>query len=216
MQFENYLESEFLKKLNSFAFVINDIECSLANITFAYDNPQLLMLLTMRGTLITSGKFDKVPEINRLIQKLKEEKANELTRPVTAFLTFNTQEGYERALNNWGPGSENKWSEVTENHKFCDQQIRVTPAPEPSNIIWENRHITAKTQFRNKIFTGIGVFCLLALAFAIFTFAKIAVVNTQKKYPPTFDCTDIDAMFGTNVDTYKEYAEIDKQYTIET
>ena len=105
---------------------------------------------------------------------------------------------------------------VTENHTFCEQPIHVEPAPEPSNIIWENRHITSKVQFRNKIFVGIGVFCLLALAFALFTFCKIAVVNTQKKYPPTFDCSDIDAMFGTDLDAYKTYAEIDKEYTIET
>ena len=74
MQFENYLEKEILKKLNKFSHVINDIEVGFANITFAYDNPALLRLLTMRGTLITSGKFDKVPAINRQLQQLKETK----------------------------------------------------------------------------------------------------------------------------------------------
>ena len=142
MQFENYLENEMIEKLNKFNHVINDIKVGFANITFAYDNPELLNLLETRGQAVTSGKFDKLPAINKKLQDLKETKSNKLIRPVTAFLTFNTQEGYERALKYWGPGSENLFSEYTEAHKFCDTVIRVKPAPEPSNIIWENRHIT--------------------------------------------------------------------------
>ena len=55
MQFENYLEDELIKKLNTFPHVINDINVSFANVTFAYDNAALLRLLTVRGSLITSG-----------------------------------------------------------------------------------------------------------------------------------------------------------------
>ena len=90
MQFENYLENEMIEKLNKFNFVINDIKVGLANITFAYDNPELLNLLETRGKAVTSGKFDKLPAINKKLQELKETKSNKLIRPVTAFLTFNT------------------------------------------------------------------------------------------------------------------------------
>ena len=213
MAFEAELEEQLIDKLSKFAYVINDIKPGFANITFAYDNPELLKLLTQRGTFITSGKFDKVPEINAKLQELKATKADKLTRPVTAFLTFNTQEGYERALKNWGPGSAKSFSEATEFHKFCDVPIRVTPAPEPSNIIWEHRHITKLRQNRNKIGVGLGVFCLLGLALALFTFAKSAVVKTQASYPPTFDCTDVDAQFGHDPAEYEQYARLDKTYT---
>ena len=64
MQFENYLENQMLEKLNKFNYVINDITVGLANITFAYDNPELLNLLATRGSAVTSGKFDKLPAIN--------------------------------------------------------------------------------------------------------------------------------------------------------
>ena len=191
MQFENYLEKEIIEKLNKFNFVINDIKVGFANITFAYDNPELLRLLTIRGNAVTSGKFDRLPAINEKLQELKVTKKNKLIRPVAAFLTFNTQEGYERALKYWGPGSENLFSEPTEAHKFCDTLIKVKPAPEPSNIIWENRHITPNVQLRNKIIVSFGILCLLGLAFALFTFAKIKVASIQEKYPPTFDCSDI-------------------------
>ena len=65
MQFENYLESELIAKMNTFPHVINNIEVGFANVTFAYDNQQLLRLLSVRGSFITSGKFDKVPAINK-------------------------------------------------------------------------------------------------------------------------------------------------------
>jgi hypothetical protein len=93
-------------------------------------------------------------------------------------LTFNTQEGYERALRNWGPDSAKAFSHVTDNHKFCDEKIKVTAAPEPSNIIWEHRHISGAVQTRNIICVAFAVFALLALAFTLFTFAKIKVVAT--------------------------------------
>ena len=35
MQFENYLEDQLIKKLNTFPHVINNIEVSFANVTFA-------------------------------------------------------------------------------------------------------------------------------------------------------------------------------------
>ena len=113
-----------------------------------------------------------MPAINRQLQTLKETKADELTRPVTAFLTFNTQEGYERALKNYGPDAAKPISTNREGYYFCDSKIEVEPAPEPSNIIWENRFITEGTQRRNKIAVAFGILCLLALAFLIFTIAK--------------------------------------------
>ena len=149
-----------------------------------------------------------------MLQNLKETQANKLIRPVTAFLTFNTQEGYERALKYWGPEAD-KPVEVTENHKFCDVQIKVTPAPEPSNIIWENRHITQAEQNRNKFFVTLAILCLLGIALVIFSVAKFYVTTIQAKYPPTFDCTDVDSQFAGQPDLYKTYAKIDKPYTNE-
>ena len=121
MQFENYIEKELIEKLNKFSHVINDIQVGFANITFAYDNPELLRLLTVRGGLITQGVFDqRLTAVNKMLQNLKEKEADKLIRPVTAFLTFNTQEGYERALKYWGPEAEDK-KLITENHKICDK-----------------------------------------------------------------------------------------------
>ena len=111
-----------------------------------------------------------------MLQNLKEKEADKLVRPVTAFLTFNTQEGYERALRYWGPEAKDG-KLITENHKIFDTRIKVEPAPEPSNIIWENRHISDREQNRNKCFVTLGILFLLGIAFVIFVLAKVGVTK---------------------------------------
>ena len=78
--------------------VIEDVEIRIANITFAFANEELISLLNERGAYVASGKLSKVPKINEKIHKLALEKKDEYTRPVTAFVTFERQEGKDRAL----------------------------------------------------------------------------------------------------------------------
>lgn len=96
--FEAFLEHYFTRKLNRVPKVIEDVEIRIANVTFGFANQQLLRLLKERGTLIAKGKFEKVPPINEKIERLSKEKKDEFTRPVAAFITFERQEGKDRAM----------------------------------------------------------------------------------------------------------------------
>jgi len=96
--FEAFIEHYFTRKLNRCPKVLEDVEIRIANITFAFDNPVLLGFLKDRGAVIAKGKFEKVPPINVKIEKLIKEKKNELIRPVSAFITFERQEGKDRAV----------------------------------------------------------------------------------------------------------------------
>jgi len=96
--FEAFLEHYFTRKLNRVPKVIEDVEIRIANITFGFANQQLLHLLKERGSLIAKGKFEKVPPINEKIERLSKEKKDEFTRPVAAFITFERQEGKDRAI----------------------------------------------------------------------------------------------------------------------
>lgn len=60
-----------------------------------------------------------------------------------AFVTFASQEGFERARRITG---EVNWDgKVTGTDRtFLDEPFFFESAPEPSNIIWENRHLTKK------------------------------------------------------------------------
>ena len=51
-----------------------------------------------RGACISSGNFAKLKEKNDIIFEHLTEKKDEIRTPVSCFITFETQEGLERAL----------------------------------------------------------------------------------------------------------------------
>jgi len=189
MKFEQYIEDGIERKLDNCPFAINDIPVQVSNITFAFDNPELLALLSKRGSFITSGKFGKVAEVDAQIDAYKTEHKEKLNRPVTAFITFRTQEGYERALKHYSAERDfvdNNLDSTDEN--FLGTPLKFKPAPEPSNILWENRHVTRKQQMWRALGVWVIIFFILAIAFVIFVVLKQISVKNQARYPGTTDC----------------------------
>jgi hypothetical protein len=78
--------------------ILEDVQIRISNITVAFNNPELLKLLISRGSLITAGKFTKLSEENEKIDKYVNKNKDELTKPVAAFITFDREEGKNRAL----------------------------------------------------------------------------------------------------------------------
>jgi hypothetical protein len=62
--FEAFLEHYFTRKLNRVPKILEDVEIRIANVTFGFANQELLAVLKKRGSLIASGKFEKVPPLN--------------------------------------------------------------------------------------------------------------------------------------------------------
>jgi hypothetical protein len=73
----------------------------IAMISFAFDNATLINYLRQRGTYIKFENYDKMREINSKIDELTGDQHHlaKLNRPVTAFLTFENEEGINRAKN---------------------------------------------------------------------------------------------------------------------
>jgi hypothetical protein len=156
--FEAYIEHYFTKKLNQLPKINEDVEIRVANISFGFDNPELIQLLQERGALIAKGKFSKVPAINEKIDTIAKEKKAQLIRPVAAFITFERQEGRDRAIFYFkDPKSRVDYEVSGEDQARRDadmeaasrvdktalgEEIYVTQAPEPSDILWENRRVT--------------------------------------------------------------------------
>ena len=70
----------------------------MAQIHFAYDNRELIEMLRQRGRLLMQGKYKEHSVISSQIEKLVEEKKEDFSRPVVAFVIFETQEGQERCF----------------------------------------------------------------------------------------------------------------------
>lgn len=73
----------------------------IAQITFAFHNQDIINLLKSRGNLIKTENWDKLDKINdKLDDYLKHpELLDELQTPCGIFLTFESEEGYNRACN---------------------------------------------------------------------------------------------------------------------
>ena len=71
---------------------------NIAQITFAFHNSEIINLLKKRGTFIGTEKWEDLKKINGTInEKIKDEQIlNELQTPCSIFVTFESEEGYQR------------------------------------------------------------------------------------------------------------------------
>ena len=100
VHFRNWITKEMEKKLTEVPSLgFDEVKhIKIASTNFAFDNAELIVLLKQRGCAITADDFDKMREIDKQINALKKEKIEALTRPVSVFMTFESEEGIKRAL----------------------------------------------------------------------------------------------------------------------
>jgi hypothetical protein len=121
-QYMNFLKSYYEDHV-SLEPHLNDSndEIKIATISFAFDNGEVIKSLVKRGNAIVNKNTEKKEEAEAEIELFKKDKLDEITKPVKAYITFETQEGYERGCRMKQNGSKD-----------------LKPAVEPTNIIWEN------------------------------------------------------------------------------
>lgn len=102
----------------------------VAHIVLSYDNHNLLKLLKWRGFAISSLDFGTVLKVDKLISE-ETKKWNEETAPVEAFITFYTEKDKIYA----SMDGKNTFKRLGVDCEFKD-------TTGPSDIVWENRHMT--------------------------------------------------------------------------
>ena len=70
----------------------------LVTITLTFHNSRLIRLLRARGDHIKREAYEQVAQVEEQIRALKTESIEQLKQPVTAFVTFETEEGYSKGL----------------------------------------------------------------------------------------------------------------------
>jgi len=162
-------------------------KAQIADLQFGFSNAAMLKLLAKRATLLTSGKFDQVAKVEAELTRIKNEKCKDFIIPVTFFITFETEAATTSAL---------KLGEIElEGHK-----IPVETAPEPENIIWENREITVRGRwFRWSVVLSL----MLLISIGIFAFfIKVIAFKNEVQYlskPPGVNCDDVVELYGEDL-----------------
>jgi hypothetical protein len=124
-------------------------------------------------------------------KKAPDAKPFDLAACECAFVVFNNLESRRRCLQDYRRS--HRWLPRTFQPKvlrFRDGKFPLTvlPAPEPSNILWENLEVTARSRQLRRGFTYSVTFLLLLFSGAIISAAQSAQQTFKDKAPPAGLC----------------------------
>lgn len=157
----------------------------VAQITFAFFNEDIITQLRKRGTLIKTEKWEKLEQINDKIDELFKEKAvlDKLQTPCSVFATFETEEGYNRAI----LLNEQVDAKLLPKSfgKLLTKDLHLEPASEPTDIIWENRHFKPRTRRWKRAVSYLIILVCLCFSGTFIYFCSSTSTALKTKYPKT-------------------------------
>lgn len=190
-----------------------EINQKIAQITFAYENKEVINWLKTRGTYVKGEKWEKVADINKKIfEGIQDEKLlNHMQRPCSIFATFETEEGYERATRyndlvsktsekNIGDLTDDNLDNYTHYEKMLGQEIDLQEASEPTDIIWENRQFTTNQRRFKRIIVYTIILIMLVCSGAIIYICSTTSRVLKEKYP-VVSCESIAEEYENGIDS---------------
>lgn len=113
-----------------------------------------------------------------------------------AYVTFEDEDAQNRALH----------LDADKKHEFL--HTKFTPAPEPSEIVWENQELSWKQLRCRELVAYLFVGVFLALSFYTMYWMSTKQMKLTAQFP-VVDCVDIQETYG---DELKQYAIFDYAY----
>lgn len=144
-------------------------------------------------------------EVEKKISTLKDEKFNDLTRPISAFITFEEEDAYLLALE-FVQHRSLTGALLPAKAQLLDTGLYFEKATEPTNIIWENRFLTKGQRFRRTIEVSAIIVVLILISFSIISACKVASAKFTQKYPQV-ECGPLYSAYGEKLEKWaaKEY-----------
>jgi len=166
----------------------------IAQITFAFYNEEVINLLKKRGDFIKSEKWDKLDEINLTItETIKDpDNLNKLQTPCSIFATFESEEGYNRAIKYHQQVNEGILPRAY--LKLLGKEFEMQPASEPTDIIWENRHFKPMDRTKKRVVVYLIILIMLAISGSCIFVCSSNSNALKTKYPKT-KCEQVDKDF---------------------
>lgn len=158
-------------------------ELEIADINFYFDNSDILDCLKARAIAIDNNDWTKTRELNKKLTDLCKRDKAKLQRPLGAFVTFND----ERSYNNM---------EANQKVTILGSRCRITKAPEPTNIIWENIGLDPKRRQIRIVFIILFTFLICVATFKMMKITANKQAYYVEKYDASLPCSALKDFYG--------------------
>ena len=168
-------------------------------IKIACRNGFLIRRLKKRGTMLATGKFDGLTEIENDLNYFIEHNKDYINQPIYAFVTFTNQEGKER----FGKHNSKYLPSGANNpdykpFKLLGEDAEVKICNEPSDIIWENLEFSKLQRASRTCLVTLAITLFLIATFIVFAFLRSYAGLFADKYPSSTSCPKIKYTFTKN------------------
>ncbi|RLN84298.1 hypothetical protein BBJ28_00007260 [Nothophytophthora sp. Chile5] len=139
----------------------------------------------------TTKENSKAAQTRTRRQAASEDKPFDLTACECAFVVFNNLESRRRCLQDYrhsDRGLTRRFQPKSLRFRDGKHALKVLPAPEPSNILWENLEVTPRSRRLRRGLTNFVTFLLLLVSGAIISAAQSAQQTFKDKAPPAGLC----------------------------
>ena len=184
--FRDWLQSQMERRLDVMPDLGYEDEpvlnVKIAMTTFAFENGAVISLLTERGRVIQNEKWDQMDKMDQKINQLKDSAFEKICTPCAVFMTFENEEGVNRALNYDKAVEEDP--RLAELKYWLDEyELDIQQAPEPTDIIWEAREITPRQRFKRRLIVDFVLFLILLGSFCVVFYCKWFSSRITMKFP---------------------------------
>ena len=184
--FRDWIQNEMeqrLDQLPDLGFEDEPVEhVKVALTTFAFKNAEIIHLLQERGEIIKNEEWSKMPQIDHRINEIKNGNLEDLMTPCSAFMTFENEEGLNRAMNfNETVNSDPNFADL--GIWLNEFELNIEGASEPSDIIWENRHFTDGDRLKKKMIVIVIMALLLLSSFCLIYICASYSLKLLTVYP---------------------------------
>lgn len=157
-------------------------EVKIAVTTLAFKNADIINLLRKRGNAIKAEDWDGQRKIEEEINELKNKEFDVLITPCSVFMTFENEEGVNRALN-YDEAVEASDELKDLKYWLGTHEIEIQSASEPSDIIWENRQFTPWDRTKKEIIVWSILTFLLLISFYVILMMTTISNDLISTYP---------------------------------
>ncbi len=199
MRFKLYFISEMERILKTRPHVHDaKAKIRIVDAVIAFKNANLVRMLMDRGQAIIGNNTEKELNINRQITQYIKDNKEDICTPVCAYISFENEECYLRAQS---MGKMVKMGRVHTEEKWHGEPLYFKPAPEPSNILWENQWFPAPEKLKKNLITLFTIAFILIVQMSFMFYMNKMSASYQAKYP-IVDCNDVRDLYGEKLERF--------------